>query len=361
MRPHNRRISAIASLPRRATVTTAVLAVLAAFGVAVIVESAPAPSAARDTLGLMPVPDLAQGIPARRSPIPVASRTATATPKPSPVVRRVASAVSPRLPVPVPSASGSIHPRNPVAKPSAPTFTYSGPAMIGSSTGGSVSATQARFPNMQVVRFYYPQAPSVWGGAIAGVRSDQVIFVSFKYDVAATAAGGSDAAFAHVLQSWAASGRQIYWTWQHEADNPSKGISQAAYRAGWAHLLADAAAVHAPNLHSMSILMGVALNGSHGPVEGWYVPGVDVLGFDCYYLGTEGLAEQYAAAKHKRVAFPEFGAGVGGSSDPVSAAFAEQFISALDGNAIAAVWFNNYGNELSSHPQTLAVLRSAAG
>jgi len=25
------------------------------------------------------------------------------------------------------------------------------------------------------------------------------------------------------------------------------------------------------------------------------------------------------------------------------------------------VWFNNYGNELSSHPQTLAVLRSAAG
>jgi len=361
MRLPARRINAIASLPRRATVTTAVLAVLAASGVAVILGSAPAPSAPRETLGLMPVPDFGVGLADRRSPIPQPSASARPTATPSAVVRRASTGATPRQPIGTPSASGSSHPRNPVTKPSAPPFTYTGRAMIGSSTGGSVSATQARFPNMQVVRFYYPQAPSVWGGGIAAVRSDQVIFVSFKYDVAATAAGGSDAAFAEVLQSWAASGRQIYWTWQHEADNPSKGISQAAYRAGWAHLLADAAAVHAPNLHSMSILMGVALNGSHGPVEGWYVPGVDVLGFDCYYLGSEALAEQYAAAKHKPLAFPEFGAGVGGSPDPVSAAFAEQFISALDGNAIAAVWFNNYGNELSSHPQTLAVLRSAAG
>jgi len=361
MRLRTRRISVIASLPRRATITTAVLALLAASGVAVIIGSAAAPPAPREILGLMPVPDLGPSLPAHRSPIPATARTTSPTPTPSSAVRRATSGATPRLPIATPSASGSTHPRIPVTKPSAPPFTYTGRAMIGSSTGGSVSATQARFPNMQVVRFYYPGAPTVWGGAIAGVRSDQVIFVSFKYDVATTAAGGSDAAFAHVLQSWAASGRQIYWTWQHEADNPSKGISQAAYRAGWAHLLADASAVHASNLHSMSILMGVALNGSHGPVEGWYVPGVDVLGFDCYYLGTEGLAEQYAAAKHKRVAFPEFGAGVGGSSDPVSAAFAEQFISGLDGNAIAAVWFNNYGNELSSHPQTLAVLRSAAG
>ena len=134
-----------------------------------------------------------------------------------------------------------------------------------------------------------------------------------------------------------------------------------AYRAGWDHLLADAAAVKASNLHSMSILMAVALNGVHGPVEGWYVPGVDVLGYDTYYLKTELIAEQYAASKGKPLAFPEFGAGIGGSTDSVSATFAQQFIGALDRNTVAAAWFNRNGNSLATHPQTLAVLRAAVG
>jgi hypothetical protein len=236
-----------------------------------------------------------------------------------------------------------------------------GHPMIGSSVGGTMTATQSRFPNMKVVRFFYPGAPSAWGGSIATIPSGQVIFVSFNYSVTSTASGGSDAAFTQVLRSWAASGRQIYWNWQHEADDPAKHISQASYRTGWAHLLADAAAVKAPNLHSMSILMGIALTGVHGSVEGWYVPGVAVLGFDCYYLKTELLAEQYAALKGKPLAFPEFGAAIGGSPDPVSALFAHQFIASLNTNTIGAVWFNNNGNNLASHPKTLAVLRAAAG
>ena len=187
-----------------------------------------------------------------------------------------------------------------------------------------------------------------------------MIFVSFKYPVAATAAGANDAAFTQVLRSWAATGREIYWTWQHEADNPSKAISQASYQAGWARLLADEATVDAPHLHSMSILMGVALEGVHGSVEGWYIPGVDVLGFDCYYVKTELLAETYAAAKGKPLAIPEFGAAVGGSSDATSAAFVQQFIANLDANTIAAVWYDNNGNDLPTHPLTLAVLRAAA-
>jgi hypothetical protein len=231
---------------------------------------------------------------------------------------------------------------------------------IGSSFGGSIAGTESAFPDMAVARYYYPGTPSVWGGAIATLPADQVIFVSFNYGVAATAAGGSDAAFTQVLRSWAASARQIYWTWQHEPDDPTKGINQAAYLAGWSHLLADAAAVYAPNLHSMSILEGIALTGVHGPIDSWYVPGVDVLGFDCYYLSSERLAEQYAAAHGKPLAIPEFGDGIGGSPDSASAAFAGQFISGLGSNTIAAVWFNNYGNTLSNRPQTPAVLKASA-
>jgi hypothetical protein len=234
-------------------------------------------------------------------------------------------------------------------------------ALIGSTFGTTMSGTESQFPNMNVTHFYYGGPPSVWGGAIASIPAGQAIIVSFNYDVATTAVGGSDAAFTQVLQSWAATGRTIYWNWQHEADNPLKAISPAAYQAGWSHLLADAAAVNAPNLHSMSIIMAIALTGVHGPVDSWYIPGVDVVGFDSYYLNTELLAEQYAAAKGKPLAFPEFGAAIGGSPDAASAAFAQAFIAALDSNTIAAVWFNNNGNDLSSHPATLAVLRAAAG
>jgi hypothetical protein len=280
------------------------------------------------------------------SPSVTPSPTVTPSQTPSPTSTPTST------PTVTPSPSPSVTPSSPP-----PPAT----ALIGGSVGGSLSALEAGFPNMGVVRFFYPGAPPVWGGSIATIPSGQVIFVSFNYDVASTATGGSDAAFTQVLQSWAASGRQIYWTWQHEADDPAKAIPQAAYQAGWAHLLADAGAVNAPNLHSMSILMGIALTGVHGSVEGWYVPGVDVLGFDCYYLNTELLAEQYAASKHQPVAFPEFGAAIGGSPDPASAVFAQQFITALNSNTIGAVWFNNYGNNLSSHPMTLAVLRAAAG
>ncbi len=280
---------------------------------------------------------------------PVPTATATGTPAPS-------ATATPSLSPKSPSPSVTPPPPTPTTSPRT-----GGRALIGTSFGGSLSTAEAQFPNMRVARFYYPGAPSVWGGGMASIPAGQVIFVSFNYDVAATEAGTYDAAFTQVLRSWAASGRTIYWTWQHEADNPSNNISQAAYRAGWDRLLADAATVNAPNLHSMSILMAIALTGVHGPIEGWYVPGVDVLGFDSYYLSTELLAEQYAAAKGKPLAFPEFGSSIGGSSDATSAAFAQQFIAALDANTIGACWYDNLGNNFSTHPLTLAVLRAAAG
>lgn len=261
-----------------------------------------------------------------------------------------------------PTGSPSNSPSPSITPSSTPSSTprAGGPPLIGSSFGGSIATTEAAFPNMQVARFFYPGAPAIWGGSIATIPTSQVIFVSFNYNVATTVAGGSDAAFTQVLRSWAATGRTIYWTWQHEADNPAKGISQTDYRDGWARLLADASAVNAPNVHSMSIIMATALTGVHGPVEGWYVP-VDVLGFDCYFLNTELLAEQYALGKGKPVAFPEFGSGLSGSADSAAATFARQFIAALDSNTIAAAWYNNNMNSLATRPQTLAVLRAAAG
>ena len=294
-----------------------------------------------------------------------AALTLTTDPSPSATDSPTPSTTATTSPTPTPSDSPT---STPSATPSTtPTTTPSSPppgngsTLIGSTFGTSMSGTEAQFPNMGVTHFYYGGPPSVWGGAMASIPSGQAIMVSFNYDVSATAAGGSDAAFTQVLRSWAVSGRTIYWNWQHEADNPAKGISPAAYQAGWAHLLADAAAVNAPNLHSMSIIMAIALTGVHGPVDSWYIPGVDVIGFDSYYLSTELLAEQYAAAKGKPLAFPEFGAAIGGSPDAASAAFAQAFIAALDSNTIAAVWFNNNGNELATHPATLAVLKAAAG
>jgi hypothetical protein len=287
------------------------------------------------------------------SPTVTPSPTVTATPTPSPTITDTPSPTptttpSPTTtPTPTPTPSFTAHP--------------SGNLLVGSSVGGALGTTQSRFPNMKVVRFFYSGPPDLWGGPLAAIPAGDVIFVSFNYDVNATATGGSDAVFTQVLLSWAASGRQIYWTWQHEADDPAKAISQASYQAGWAHLLADAATVSAPNLHSMTILMAIALTGVHGPVDGWYVPGVDVLGFDCYYLDNELLAEQYATAKQHPLAFAEFGAATGGSPDAISAVFAQQFIAATDVNTVAAVWFNNNGNDLATHPQTLAVLRAAAG
>ncbi len=237
---------------------------------------------------------------------------------------------------------------------------------LGSSFGGggaaSMAATAARFPNSSVGRYYFPGNPSAYSSSgLSRIPAREVIMVSFKTPVATVKSGAYDAQFATILRSWNASGRTIYWTWQHEADNPSKNIAPADFVAGWKKLLAVAAANPSAHVHSMSILMAYALtpNHPHGNPDAWYV-NTDVLGFDCYSLTNEKFALAYAAAKGKRLAFPEFGAGIAGASDAASLAFAESFIGAFTPNVFAAAWFNALGTALSRIPQTAHYLNSIA-
>lgn len=241
-----------------------------------------------------------------------------------------------------------------------------GPVLVGSSFGGSglraIRATTALFPSSRVGRYYFPADPAPYGTSVlTAIPAGEVIFVSFKTAVATVASGAYDATFKTVLASWNASGRTIYWTWQHEADDPAKGINPADFVAGWNHLLSVAAAEPSPDVHSMTVLTAFALTAGqpHGNPESWYVPGVDVLGFDSYQLSTERLAEAYAASKGKRLAFPEFGDGtVAGRTDAQGLAFAQAFYAALTPDVFAAAWYNAGVNKLDVRPRTLAYLES---
>ncbi len=238
--------------------------------------------------------------------------------------------------------------------------------LLGSSFGGgsvaNIRSTVARYPNSALGRYYFPGNPSVYSAsALPSIPAQEAIMVSFKTAVATVKSGAYDATFASILRSWNASGRTIYWTWQHEADNPSKHIAPADYVAGWKHLLAVAAANPAPRVHSMSILMAYVLSPTHphGDPAAWYV-NTDVLGFDSYNLGSEKQAIAYAAAKGKRLAFPEFGAGIAGASDAASLAFAKSFVAAFTPNVFGAAWFNALGTTLSRIPATQSFLNSIA-
>ena len=255
-------------------------------------------------------------------------------------------------------SSASVHSQRPATAPS---------VLIGSSFGGSsvasIQATAAQFPTATVGRYYFPADPAPFARShLAAIPAGETIFVSFKSSIAAVKSGAYDATFKTILASWNASGRTIYWTWQHEADNPAKGIAPADYVAGWNHLLADERALPSPRVHSMSVLMAYALSPRmpHGDPAAWYVD-TDVIGFDSYQLKTELLAEQYAMAHGKALAFPEFGDGVvAGQSDAQALAFARQFIAQLTPNVFGAAWFNSGVNSFAGRPMTLAYLRSAA-
>ena len=244
--------------------------------------------------------------------------------------------------------------------------TGSGPAtagsgrLVGTSVNGSVSASTKLFPNAKAIRLFFTSDPEVYGGKMASVPSTAEIWVSFRTPIATVKSGAYDAAFAKILKTWNASGRTIKWTWWHEADNPNNHIAPADFVAGWKHLLAVEANNPSSRVQSMTVLESFMLspNQPHGNPASWYVPGVDLLGFDSYRLQTEAYAIKYAASKGKRLVFPEFGAGIGGSTDAASLTFATAFVAAMTPNVYGACWYNANGNELSTHPRVLAYLKS---
>lgn len=253
----------------------------------------------------------------------------------------------------------------PTSSPS-PTQTQA-PFILGTSFGGSdaaaVNATETQFPEQDLGRYYFSANPDTFANTpgLAAIPTTEPIIISFKYPVASTVSGANNAAFTTVLRDWNATGRTIYWTWQHEADDPAKGIAQSDFVAGWNQLLSVEAANPNPNVHSLSILMGAALNNGHGPTDGWYVSGVDYIGFDCYFTNSEQAAEAYAVAKGKGLFIPEFGDTVSpGQTDAQAKAFAQAFMADLTPVVLGAAWYNAGNNDLSKFPNTLAYLRSAA-
>jgi hypothetical protein len=170
------------------------------------------------------------------------------------------------------------------------------PVLWGDSYGGSsvanIQSATAQWNNTTVGRYYFSGDPVVYSNSnLTAIPARETIFVSFKTAVSTVKSGAYDATFRTILQSWNNSGREIYWTWQHEADDPTKNIAPADFVQGYNHLLAVARANPSPKVHSMSIFMAIMLTSSHphGNPESWYVD-TDVLGFDCYFLTTETLA-----------------------------------------------------------------------
>jgi hypothetical protein len=254
--------------------------------------------------------------------------------------------------VPIVASSGN-------AATSAPIPAAARGVAFGTSLGTSSAATVKMFPNARVGRVFQNSASA----KLPSLPSSYQIWVSFNGSTSAVTSGKFNAEFAKILQSWNASGRTVYWNWQHEADRG--GMSSAQFRAGWAQLLSVAKKYPSPRVHSMSILTGFVLypNQPHGNPESWYV-NADVLGFDTYLQPAIPRAMNYAKSKHKPWAIPEFGNRGG---DTKNIAYIQQNMQAWAAYPpIGAAWFNNtaaarMSQPLSQIPKTLAYLRALAG
>jgi hypothetical protein len=231
---------------------------------------------------------------------------------------------------------------------------------FGTSLGGDMASTIKLFPNARIGRVF-ESAPKA---KLPALPSSYQIWLSFKTSPSLVASGGFNTQFAALLKAWNASGRTVYWTWQHEADRHA-GFSSAQFRAGWAQLLSVEKKYPSSKVHSMSILTGIVLapNHPHGSPENWYV-NADVLGFDCYVPASVPRAMAYAKAKHKPWSIPEFGAH---SGDTGNIAYINSTIASWAAYPpIGASWYNNtaaagFSQPLRGLPKTTAYLRALAG
>ncbi len=202
----------------------------------------------------------------------------------------------------------------------------------------------AVWPNAPAVRTYWGGLPST---ALPSAPAGAVLFVSFKT---------APADIGPFIDAWQASGRTVYWTWHHEPDNGD--MTGAAFVSETNALLAQAATHPHSNVHSMTILTANSL--VVGNADQYYVPGVDVIGFDDYNLNNEPKCEAYATAHGKRLIFGEVGNVLNGATDTdaQALAFAQSFWGALDSNVLAALWWSGSTNTLVGKPLTTAFLSS---
>ena len=274
------------------------------------------------------------------------------------LVRKLAplSLLAVPLLVPMLVTASNAAPVKPRALPAA-----AGGVAFGTSLGTNSAATIQMFPNARIGRVFEnnlnPKLPAL--------PASYQIWLSFNTSPALVASGGFNAQFATILQGWNASGRIVYWDWQHEADNPNDHLNPATIQAGWAQLLSVEKQYPSPTVKSMSIYEGFLLYPSkpHGDPSLWYVD-ADVLGFDCYMPNNVVRAMQYAQSKGKSWAIPEFGSHGGDAAD--TAYITSTIASWAAYPPIGAAWFNNtlgasFSQPLTQIPGTLAYLRTLAG
>jgi hypothetical protein len=258
--------------------------------------------------------------------------------------------------VPVLVTASNAAPAKPPAVPAAAVG-----VAFGTSMGTNPSSTVQMFPNARIGRVFENNL----NVKLPALPASYQIWLSFNTSPALVASGGFNAQFGAILQSWNATGRTVYWDWQHEADNPADHLSPTIIRAGWAQLLSVEKQYPSSTVKSMSIYEGFMLYPSkpHGDPSLWYV-NADVLGFDCYMPNNVVRAMQYAQSKGKPWAIPEFGSHGGDAADTAYVTSTIQSWASYP--PIGASWFNNtaaasFSQPLVQIPGTLAYLRNLAG
>jgi len=210
------------------------------------------------------------------------------------------------------------------------------------------------FPTAEVVRIFWPGGPETFSEdrSIAAINPGKTLIVSFRTVPDPTR-------WRSVLANWQSTGRHIWWVYRHEADLPGDSITPAQYHAAYTALTAPATA-NSANVHSMTILTGGAVY--RGEADQWYIPNVNAIGFDVYYLTNLPRVLTYAHTKGKPVAIPEWGNGTDlvnvHATDDQDLAFAKTYIGLLTPDVFAACWLSRLHNDLSHLPKTRAYLAS---
>ncbi len=149
--------------------------------------------------------------------------------------------------------------------------------------------------------------PATWSASSGSrVRPEwpvEHVVQSMKPGVNAETAGGSvdDQLTQFVNSIPAVAGRTYYLTLHHEPENDSSNAEYDDwYRALLARYAGIIAATGRSDLKSATILMAWTLAPQSGrDPEDWYVPEVDVLGWDCYNVGHMAGCRDYSKSKGK--------------------------------------------------------------
>jgi hypothetical protein len=253
------------------------------------------------------------------------------------------------------------------------TFTDAGGAttktLFGSCPDGfgaaNFAALLAQQPAAQSVRCY--NTPSQGAPAWPATSEEQYapatlpLVGSCEPPLGSVASGASVAA----LKAWVGARSDIpghVVTIWHEPENPSKptGASPAAWSANVTAFVTNVVqpvnATRKNPIKTATILMCYTLTPAHphGNPDTWYVPAVDLLGFDCYGQGQVGMARSYAASKGKPFFVGEYGPTIGATTtDAQVLAMVQADLPDLR-TADRALWFDSGGYAFTSYPQTLA-------